>query len=47
MNLTPSGRQLFKRIFKILLVVEVVYLVVINSILLLPFTQTAINKIRP
>lgn len=47
MKLTPTARKLIKRIFKILLVVEVVYLVVINSILLLPFTQTAINKIRP
>ena len=40
-------RNWLKKFLKVVVIVELTYLVVINSLLAIPLTQTVINKIRP
>ena len=47
MSILNSVKRWFWRILKVVLIIEVVYVVVINGLLQLPYTQTVLNKIRP
>lgn len=47
MSLSASVSRSIRKILKIALVVEVVYVVLVNALLQLPLTQTVINQIRP
>ena len=47
MKLPPGARRWFVRIIKLAVIVELVWLVVINALLQIPYTQTVINGIRP
>jgi hypothetical protein len=47
MKLAPGTKRSIVKAAKIVLIVEVVYLVLINTALQLPLTQTLINQIRP
>ena len=47
MELTPGVKIWAKRIVKAAIVVELVYVILFNSLFQLPLTQSLINKIRP
>ena len=47
LKLPPNIRRWAVRIVKIVVVVELAWLVVINTLLQIPYTQTVINDIRP
>ena len=47
MSLPSTTKIWIKRILKWALIIEVAYVVLLNSILQLPLTQTLINQIRP
>ncbi len=47
MSIFNSAKRWSWKILKIVLIIEIVYVVVINGLLQFPHTQTVLNKIRP